>query len=521
MAKQESFGTLNGQWITRATDITDCLIGEGFNYLHYDVKKALNPDEVSLRTKLVLGLRVEVPKSERSKATKNIVDAIEKKYITGSSPRQKYEVTLKGKDPNNQTKYNNAIDIEIKVGNKEKTFRIDVKPNDQGGSGGGSASTAVNECMFAVYAALRTHVYSKDIDPELGIDEKHLEQAYKHCKLDKKLKDLWADGVWHNSHAIGANILYKKVISKFPGNGSSAEFWRGLGGDDKEIKKAYGRLNNNLKTLDGVTPFTSEDKWNPADIWVADKSFDITPLNDKNDAGSINKFFAEAYDSNKLVGVSLKKMGATANFKVMNGETPSERKEKVKDMLWADENKKGGYDLFFENRGNTPIDAYLYYGSGDYDKFQLRNFGGKKASWQIELKGATAAHGRCGGGQVAQLVNAYNKGSFPWSNDSLYSQCSKTSGDKLKITNEIVDLLIDFDAKNIKKGIDVKKDRDQYVGLVANKPQEWRYSKLNGLRLLKALRDSAKKGVADDIVQALYLFASSQLDFSSIFVKVY
>ena len=80
-------------------------------------------------------------------------------------------------------------------------------------------------------------------------------------------------------------------------------------------------------------------------------------------------------------------------------------------------------------------------------------------------------------------------------------------------------MLVEFDAKNIIRGLAQERDLAQYEIIVARKPQEWRYSKLNGLRLLKALRDNPTK--ADQIVQALYLFASSQLDFSSVFVKVY
>ena len=35
----------------------------------------------------------------------------------------------------------------------------------------------------------------------------------------------------------------------------------------------------------------------------------------------------------------------------------------------------------------TPLmDAYLYYYTGGYDKFQSRNFGDTKGSWQLELK---------------------------------------------------------------------------------------------------------------------------------------
>jgi len=517
MAKQEVFSTLSGQWIRRATDITDCLIGEGYNYLHYNVTSVKSPKDFP-KTKIVLGLRVEVEEKDRATATKNILKAVSEKDVTGAAYLGKYTYVMNsdGTGPLKE----NRIDIPITVGKQtQKLFRIEVKPVKGGGSGGGSASTAINECMFAVYAALRFHVYQQDIDPEKGIDVAHLEQAYSHCKLDKPLKDLWADPVWHHSHSIGANILHKNLKGQF----TNPEFWRGKGGDDKEIKKAYNRLNDSLKKSEGVQAFTSEDKWNPADIWIAEKGFNISALDDKNDAASINKFIADSYKlvggKRKLVGVSLKKMGATANFKVVNDESPAQRKVNVESYKWVDKNARGGYDLIFENRGKEPIDAYLYFGPGEYDKFQLRNFGGKKASWQIELKGATAAHGRCGGGQVAQIVNTYAPGSFEWNNDQLYTHCAKHHGQKKKITKDIVDLLDEFDAKNIQKGIDIKRDKVQYTGIVARKEQEWRYSKLNGLRLLKALRDNPKK--ADQIVQSLYLFASSQLDFSSVFVKVY
>ena len=517
--KQEVFDKLSGQWIRRATDITDCLIGEGYNYLHYNVTSVKSPEIGGKRKTIVLGLRVEVEEKDRKQTTDNILKAVSEKDVTGAAYLGKYtyELNAEGTGP----KKENRIDIPITVGQQpQKLFRIEVKPISGGGSGGGSASTAINECMFAVYAALRFNVYKNhDIDPEKGIHEDHLAEAYTHCKLDKPLKDLWADPVWHHSHSIGANILHHNLGQHF----SNPEFWRGKGGDDKEIKKAYGRLNDSLKKTEGAQSFTSEDKWNPADIWIAEKGFDISPLDDKNDAASVNKFIADSYKlvggKRKLVGVSLKKMGTTAHFKVVNDESPAERKVNVESYKWIDKNARGGYDLLFENRGKEPIDAYLYYGSGEYDKFQLRNFGGKKASWQIELKGATAAHGRCGGGQVAMLVNTYAPGSFEWNNDQLYTHCAKKHGKKLEITEEIVNLLDEFDAKNIVKGIDTKRDKDQYELIVAGKSQEWRYSKLNGLRLLKALRSNTK--VADKIVQALYLFASSQLDFSSVFVKVY
>ena len=181
----------------------------------------------------------------------------------------------------------------------------------------------------------------------------------------------------------------------------------------------------------------------------------------------------------------------------------------------------GGYDLFFENKGKTPIDVYLYYGSGTFDKFQLRNFGGDKDSWQIELKGATAAHGRCGGGNVAEIVNTISPGALPFDNAGLYRDCNPKGKKKQEITHEIAELLVEFEAKNVKakEKTATLKEYDQYVLDISTKEQKWRYSKLNGLRLLRALVTAKDK--ADQIVQALYLFCSSQLEFSSVHVKIY
>ena len=170
----------------------------------------------------------------------------------------------------------------------------------------------------------------------------------------------------------------------------------------------------------------------------------------------------------------------------------------------------------WEPRLTTTLILFLIY----IGYFMLRNFGGQKASWQIELKGATAAHGRCGGGNVASIVNEYAPNAMPWDNTNFYNSCSLTNRNaRMSITTEICELLVEFNAKNIIRGLEQQRDLAQYEVIVARKPQEWRYSKLNGLRLLKALRNNPTK--ADQIVQALYLFASSQLDFSSVFVKVY
>ena len=502
--RQNSFTNLGTDFAARARDITTCLREEGYNTRDIIEVRQLDPTK-----QIVLNLRIDVPQQERGRITNTLVTAITSKNITGS--RETYDVEVNG----------NVIDIPI-VDNKK--FRVQVKPIQGGGSGAGSASTAINESMFAVYCAVRYHLVTQDLDFRQPISDEVLRQAYNdYCFVDVPFENLWADTVWHKSHCLAANKLYSQQQCRV----QDARFYRGSGFDNIEIKNAYKRVNTNLVALN-ESKFTDEDKWNPSDIWIAKRGFDISPINNLNTAAEINKFLDEKFISKELVGVSLKKSEgiteaietASARFEVMNQEPPAERRAKVSSYKWVDSNSTGGYDLLFENRGGTPIDVYLYYGSGEFDKFQLRNFGGSKASWQIELKGATAAHGRCGGGNVASIVNEYAPNSMPWDNTNFYNQCNPSLRTaRISITREISQLLVDFDAINNRRGTLIERDMAQYEEIVAEKSQEWRYSKLNGLRLLKALRDNPTK--ADQIIQALYLFASSQLDFSSVFVKVY
>ena len=504
--RQNSFTDLGANFAARARDITTCLREEGYNATDVQVIRALDVTAGD-RTKILLNLRIDV--ADRGQVTNRLVTAITSKNITGS--RETYDVEVDG----------NVIDIPI---TDDKKFRIQVKPIQGSGSGGGSASTAVNESMFAVYCGVRYHLVNQDLDFRQPLSEELLRQSYNdYCFVDVPFESLWADTVWHKSHCLAANKLYSQQQCRV----QDARFYRGSGFDNREIKDAYSRVNANLREL-GESIFTAEDKWNPADIWIAKRGLDMSPLNNLNTAAEINKFLDEKFASKELIGVSLKKSEgiteaietASARFEVMNQEPPAERRAKVSSYKWVDSNSTGGYDLLFENRGGTPIDVYLYYGSGEFDKFQLRNFGGTKSSWQIELKGATAAHGRCGGGNVASIVNEYAPNAMPWDNTNFYNQCNPSLRTaRIRITREISQLLVDFDAINNRRGTLIERDMAQYEEIVAEKSQEWRYSKLNGLRLLKALRDNPTK--ADQIIQALYLFASSQLDFSSVFVKVY
>ena len=94
-----------------------------------------------------------------------------------------------------------------------------------------------------------------------------------------------------------------------------------------------------------------------------------------------------------------------------------------------------------------------------------------------------------------------------------FNDCAPGKGNsKDKITQEIYDLLNEFNAKNFVANKTTK-------NRIAYRPKAWRYSKLAGLRMLKWLNDLGKDE-ANRAMKELYLYASSQSDKSSVYWKL-
>ena len=158
------------------------------------------------------------------------------------------------------------------------------------------------------------------------------------------------------------------------------------------------------------------------------------------------------------------------------------------------------------------MDMYLFFGTGTYDKFQARNFGGaNSASFQLELKGASANQGRIGGGSVFKILDTLGVKYKSFNNQTLWSQCAPRHAQRATISQEICDLLTEHSATGLPK------DCTQVIGEIANMGQSYRYSKLLGLRLLDAIK---KSGKADDIMRELYLYGASQSSKSGFYLKL-
>ena len=376
------------------------------------------------------------------------------------------------------------------------------------------------------------------------------EAAYKNIEVNDDEHELLPTGnvlefAWRISHMKGANALYTKLGSPSKG---TFKFYRGKGIDgDKvdSISTAYKRANNN----NDVKYFSSEDKWNPADIWAVHKDYPLTGKGSVSEKGSNNKHLIKNYLklnahlinwNDKLIGISLKKHegSGASDIKVIN-----ENKNKGWDKtIWDKVGNVSSNDWFFiKDKWDSSMDVYIRYGSGANKDFQCRNFaGGSSPSWQLELSGGAAKQGRCGGGVAIRLIKE-NKTNFPqsswtaltnWSgedsgNTSIWSKCADNSRDLHKVLDDIVTLYVKhfgnqskvWDDDAIKNtGPAGNAARAQMRQKIMDKNQSWRYSKLMGLCFIDAI--ASNDGVLSDTIRDLYLYASSQTVHSGIHWKL-
>jgi hypothetical protein len=173
--------------------------------------------------------------------------------------------------------------------------------------GGGAAETARNEAAQCLYAALAFNVYRREIDENLPVSLSDLEKASTTIDVDVPFEQLLPDELsreWQISSIRGANKLWQT----FHNSGKHYIFCRGGGPDDKEIKRAYQRARRSMMKDPNVrVNFSSEDKWNPADIWMVSSTFNPSDLDKYKTVDTINEFIKEKYEERELIGVSLKK----------------------------------------------------------------------------------------------------------------------------------------------------------------------------------------------------------------------
>ena len=493
-------------------EAVDSSAGEGAAPIHMSVNEKDVEEDPDTTKSVLFKSKIHVDKNKRTQVRDEVVY-----YLNGLLDNM---TTLPFSEVIAGTKSNpdaEQFDLVVRyAGNKAQVIRILIKPTGGGGSGGGAAKTKVQEVGQALFLAIR---YMKG--KNLECKPKHPKDCLSTADYEEGMKFVDGPGVtindiqsieqkWKDAFILGANRIANEV------GGKGWEFVRG----DNKVEKAISEAFNRAKSSPGAPE--NEDKWNPSDIWmVRDKDKVVKELANENTIDCLNNFISQAFSKtaikNKsgkdvpprsLIGISLKKLGPTARWEVMN-EVGKNQLQKAGLVTFQQQKTLGELTAF------SAMDVYFVYlssGNKRQGSFQARNFGGdKKGQWQFELKGEYAAQGKIKGAVMRKLLKTADFKNIP--DEPNWNNCKPDSPQATKVTNEIYKLLKGKGAQGwIVNETDAKAE-------IRSKDVSWRFSKLSGLRFLDWLMSSSVD--ADKAMKEMYLYASSQTDKSSVFYKVY
>ena len=463
-------------------------------YEDYQVK-----DYTDENKKVRMTMSVIVPEAQRTNA---------KIFLTRKLRDYKYPVANAGQSGVsivvNPHPTKRQLDVIVNPDDVQ-VIRVMVKPSNSGGARGGSKGARITESAQALYCALRFNVLDSDIPLSNGsvINTADFQTAWNSCDCDATLEEVLAvEGDWQKSCILGANKLYKAFKSP-PKN--YYKFYRGSG-VDALINQAYLKVKNEepLETVPG-----SEDKWNPADIWIAKSDFDSSLIPKAASKGlvlNLNQFLVEQFNTTPyqtLAGISLKQIKSSANIAAVNQNSVLER---AKDIEF------NGYRSSYKS-----IDVYVDMGKGK--EMQFRNFGSESsAGWQGEISGAAAAQGKMGGAEVWTILNRFGAG-YNFNNQNIW-RLSDSSPQQ--ISRENYSLMQTYLPNELPQVVNQEQQviSEMVNGQINEKtPRSYRYSKRLGLQVVDSL-SNMKKEDADEAIKDIYLYASSQTKTSSIHWKL-
>ena len=284
---------------------------------------------------------------------------------------------------------------------------------------------------------------------------------------------------WIKSSVTGANALYNRF-----GRSGKYTFHRGDATVNR-INAAFDRA----KSSEGVR--MNINKWNPSDIWMVRSDYDFKCVDDEKTLLGLNQCIQDQLQKGKLIGISLKKMQSGASLSTKN----------VFGDMKVDKNYAG-----YEYSGKS-IDAYVKLSGGT--KIQFRSFGTGLGltGFQGEVKGANANQGKIGLGPTNMILRVHGFSQIPT------NAASRVTSNPDSVFNEIAVGLKKYGRLTDKQIEEVRESEK------INTPK-FLYSKLQATQLLDILESIRNKNVRDQLVEDLYLYASSQSRFSSAYYKL-
>jgi hypothetical protein len=354
---------------------------------------------------------------------------------------------------------------EVKAG----AFKIIAKPEAKtsAGSGAGAYMTAVAECAQCYYCAAAW--YGKDYS------SKTLRETAKHVVADIGVEEVIKvlPDHWIVSCRTSAEVLKKKYGRK------KYTFHRG--------SSLTNSIAANFNTINKVQKvFSNVNKWSPADIYMVTAEGQKKAQFLFEDINTLNNFMMNMVKSGDIIGVSLKQTKVAHLSEVNFGD-----KRPAYKFVSATTGKRG----YFDSK-----DVYVNYDDGE---IQFRGF---PLTWQGEIKGKTANHGKLSGGPIKMIVDRF-------STEKLDSQNTVESGIKTKSKT----FYKKFHGYYVAVTGDRKMSEAAFTKEVQSRPLDWQVSKYLGTQLIAILNKSKNRQI---IVSSMINYAKSQSDYSAPYVKV-
>jgi len=372
-----------------------------------------------------------------------------------------------------------------------------------GGSGAGSDLTAFTESGQCYVSSIAYNVLKRKIKWE-DLTLENLQKAAKFCDTGKTTLDDVIEkspAEWVQSYIKTANITFEQ----YKMSGSPVYFHR----DSKFMNAVYDAKKKvhdiDKQSKDPQAPGTfSNDKWNPGDIWQT--TLRDVPKLSTDSWGTLNADVFNLAKEKKLLGVSLKKIGSSANIDEYNKPKTKSGGYNYEGFRVTSKTDKGGVPFF------NSMDLYMNI-SGKEVQFRATS---GEASWQGEIKGATAAGGKIGGGNV----NFYLK---KHTGKSLFNDSEKEVVAFTKSKDFFKEFYALYKKHFNEAGISGKPvSLDEFIAYASAQAKTspgYLFSKYMNMKFIDIFL-SVSKSKRDEIVGDFFRYAASNTDQSSYFIKV-
>ena len=408
-------------------------------------------------------------------------------------------------------------ELTYKDGAKEVTVRFSkiFKDPDFGGgagSGGGAADTALTESLQCYYCSYVFNYATSH--PCKSVSDAQLKQAgaYAHTDktLDQCLKSGPADWIASDVYLKTANKMYSEL--KFATG--KVHFHRGSSFMNAVYAAKADCHKKDKASGNAQAPGSfSHDKWNPGDIWASTFSSTSTPLAKFTDSwgqlnGEVLRLGGNGEKRNiQLLGISLKKIGASASAKLQEFSTPAQKAGR-ETYKWE------GYTYGKTGDFFNSQDIYVKISGQDV---QFRTFGGS-TSWQGEVKGASAAGGKIGGGNVDFYTKKIFKKSVYGSKTGEAQFLTESKSSSFNYDKKLYDAYVrHWGGQTQSKP---KLNEQEFIELLGESDDNFKNSKILCMNFLDAVM-SGSGPQRNELATALFRYASSDTDQSSYFVKLY